>query len=65
MNIFKRGLFFGLLIILAVVLIACSEDVKETKKDDVKVPTNAEESKVDKLQRKRNDSRRLHHQISQ
>lgn len=49
MNIFKRGLLLGLLIILAGILIACSEDEKETKKDDGKVPTNAEESKVEEV----------------
>ena len=47
MNLFKRGLFLGLLFILVGILSACSEDEKETKQDDVKVPTNAEESKVE------------------
>ena len=49
MNLFKRVLFFGLVFILVGILSACSEDEKETKKDDVKVPTNAEESKVEEV----------------
>lgn len=49
MKIFKRGLFLGLLFILVGVLIACSEDGKDTNKDDDKVPANGDGGKVEEV----------------
>ncbi|MBD8033088.1 MULTISPECIES: ABC transporter substrate-binding protein [Solibacillus] len=49
MNTFKRGLFLSLLFILAIVLVACSEDGKETKNDEEKAPVSTEGSKVEEL----------------
>ena len=49
MNTFKRGLFLSLLFILAIVLVACSEDGEETKNDEEKAPVSTEGSKVEEL----------------
>lgn len=49
MNTFKRGLFLSLLFILAIVLVACSENGKETKNDEEKAPVSTEGSKVEEL----------------